>query len=186
MIFCGLNSVSTFFSCSGFTSALAGRLLGKGCFLVGLIGTGLASSYGFANTGFGGGAVSLMSSVIMLAARVGLVDGFVVGCRCAEEGGEGDSFWPHACRSGEGIAGAVGFRPAVRRRGAAIGAEAVTFNRGAGNCCCCCCCCVAVDEGDGERALPFGKGMDDKDEVEDEDGPATALFTSGADADPFS
>lgn len=98
-----------------------------------------------------------MISDTMLAALVGLG---------LDAGGDGESFWPQAWRRGDGFAGAVGFRPVVRRRGVAGGACPAPFDFGAADGCC--------EAGDGDRAL-FGKGIEDKD-----DEPLTA----GADVDP--
>jgi hypothetical protein len=77
-------------------------------FLIGGL-TGLAVWYGFDTSGFLGGVASLMSSVMKFAAFVGLL-----------AGGEDDSLWPHACLSGDGMAGVVGLagNAVVRRRGA--------------------------------------------------------------------
>jgi hypothetical protein len=93
---------SIFFSSTGgFDSALV--RLGGTFFVGGLLSfTGLAVWYGLERSGFFVGVASRINSVIKLAARV---------CLDVAWGGdgEGESVWPHVCRSGEGTAGAVGF-----------------------------------------------------------------------------
>lgn len=109
-------------SCSfGFSTDLGvglGRLVTG--FLKGAGGlTGLAVWYGLETSGFLVGVTSLISSVMKLAARVGLEGG--EGC-----GGESLSF--HVCRKGDGTVGVVGFitNPPVRRRGCDTFAFGVT------------------------------------------------------------
>ena len=69
MIACGVSS-GCFFGSSAF--AAAARVFRTGCFFgAGLI-IGFAASYGFTKSGFLGGVTSLISSVMKLAARVGL------------------------------------------------------------------------------------------------------------------
>jgi hypothetical protein len=83
----------------------------------------------------------LISSAMTFAARVGF-----------DAGGEESPFWLHACRSGEGTAGVVGFTPVVRMRGVvgdASGAPFVLVGEVEG--------CCGGGEGDvtGARAVPF-------------------------------